>query len=520
MLSNSVSYAQLLETNNMLQALTDETYWLCVTRTTQESKLFPVPSYMLLSYLNAYYRYPTLLRKIEARMPAEQLGDRARQMGTKIDTLTMGWTLPGFYNLGREWLINMGLLRPEDAVEDTVYVMDFWKRFQLSYHRNDGHITNRDFGHRSQILPEHQLQVFQADLFAVEAGDRLHTAANKFMATVSQFQFLSHCECRIGICNQGPYKFGEKSELIVRDFMDLAECGLSLAGRGVGGGAVQQPDHPDGGEGYAFLPDGRLGQLRVRAGVQGGKHQPYRPLHLRPPDRGPAAGGNGQRRAAGGRVRPAARDLHRGDGQAVEAHRRLEPGGDDRGRRPGLLQHPEGPGASGRGLRAVRLVRHRRARRALHPLLNDEFGRDCLTELVGLVSLPSQQVNDYTMMQHSNLPKRMYTPIPYAILETGTYTRTSGPLYPGSHVLADKKGKWRTSRGDLTQAEYNQAARGFTPKLCQAPYIHFDETWVKYHHDDPEVDEMYRIAQAQSRNLKDRGAGLSRADVEKLRGDG
>ena len=105
MLSNAVTYAQLLETNNMLQALTDETYWLCVTRTTQESKLFPVPSYMLLSYLNAFYRYPSLLRKIEARMPAEQLGDRARQMGTKIDTLTMGWTLPGFYNLGREWLI-------------------------------------------------------------------------------------------------------------------------------------------------------------------------------------------------------------------------------------------------------------------------------------------------------------------------------------------------------------------------------------------------------------------------------
>ena len=62
MQTNPVSYAQLLETNNLVQIFTDETYWLCVTRTTQESKLFPVPSYMLLSYLNAFYRYPRATR--------------------------------------------------------------------------------------------------------------------------------------------------------------------------------------------------------------------------------------------------------------------------------------------------------------------------------------------------------------------------------------------------------------------------------------------------------------------------
>ncbi len=520
MLSNSVSYAQLLETNNMLQALTDETYWLCVTRTTQESKLFPVPSYMLLSYLNAYYRYPTLLRKIEARMPAEQLGDRARQMGTKIDTLTMGWTLPGFYNLGREWLINMGLLRPEDAVEDTVYVMDFWKRFQLSYHRNDGHITNRDFGHRSQILPEHQLQVFQADLFAVEAGDRLHTAANKFMATVSQFQFLSHCECRIGICNQGPYKFGEKSELIVRDFMDLAECdypwldGVSaeVPYNNLTIPMVAKDTH------FYLMDDWGSFESEPEFKAESISHIGlYTSDHLTEGRLPVAMGSAGQLAAEFDRLREIFTEATGKLWKRIAAWSRaemIEAGALVYYNIPKDLAHLAGVYEQSDWFdideRAARFI----------PLLNDEFGRDCLTELVGLVSLPSQQVNDYTMMQHSNLPKRMYTPIPYAILETGTYTRTSGPLYPGSHVLADKKGKWRTSRGDLTQAEYNQAARGFTPKLCQAPYIHFDETWVKYHHDDPEVDEMYRIAQAQSRNLKDRGAGLSRADVEKLRGDG
>jgi len=104
-------YVRLLETNNAIQSIGDDTYWLCVTRTVQESKLFPVPSYMLLSYLCAFYRYPDLLRKVEARMKAEELGDRARAMGGKVGNL-VGWAFPTFYLLGREMLINFGMLKP------------------------------------------------------------------------------------------------------------------------------------------------------------------------------------------------------------------------------------------------------------------------------------------------------------------------------------------------------------------------------------------------------------------------
>ena len=34
---NRISYAQLLETKNLIQMSADETYWLCVTCTVQES---------------------------------------------------------------------------------------------------------------------------------------------------------------------------------------------------------------------------------------------------------------------------------------------------------------------------------------------------------------------------------------------------------------------------------------------------------------------------------------------------
>ena len=223
MSSNRISYAQLLETNNLIQMSADETYWLCVTRTVQESKLFPVPAYMMLSYMMCYYRYPSLLRKIESRMSAEEIGDRARNAGIKIQNPSMGWALPGFYLLGREWLINLGLIRPQDAVEDLMYVMDFWKRFQLSWHRNNGHITNKEFGHRGQFLPERRLQVFHADMFDCKAGDELHEAAQAFMAAASQYGFLISCESRISLHNSGPYKLADDREMIVRDFMDLSE---------------------------------------------------------------------------------------------------------------------------------------------------------------------------------------------------------------------------------------------------------------------------------------------------------
>jgi len=140
-----INYRSLLETNNYLRGLSDTTYWLCITRTVQESKLFPMNPYMLLSYLNTFYRLPTLLREIDAATPAEELGDRAREVSLKVDTVNAAWGMPAFYLIGREMLMNWGLLGPADAAQDVVDVLDFSRRFNLAYHRNDGHITNKEF---------------------------------------------------------------------------------------------------------------------------------------------------------------------------------------------------------------------------------------------------------------------------------------------------------------------------------------------------------------------------------------
>ncbi|MCU0790558.1 MAG: hypothetical protein MUE79_05830, partial [Nitratireductor sp.] len=152
------------------------------------------------------------------------------------------------------------------------------------------------------------------------------------------------------------------------------------------------------------------------------------------------------------------------------------------------------------------------------PLLNDEFSRDALGELVGLVSHPSQQVMEYTMAQHSNKPTRMYTNIPYSVLSGEPYTSSSGPVYPGITNLPEKKDAYNTTRGTLTLAEYNRLSQEFTPKVLHQKYRYLCDTWVKYHAGTPLADELYKLEQARSRKLEGKGSKLKRADIEKLRG--
>ena len=48
-------------------------------------------------------------------------------------------------------------------------------------------------------------------------------------------------------------------------------------------------------------------------------------------------------------------------------------------------------------------------------------------------------------------------------------------------------------------------------------YRHLSDSWIRWHPDDPKVDALFRIEQRHSRRLADRGAVLTRADIEALR---
>jgi hypothetical protein len=513
---NRISYAQLLETNNLIQASADETYWLCVTRTVQESKLFPVPPYMLLSYMMSYFRYPSLLRKIESRMSAEEIGDRARTIGVKIQNPSMGWALPGFYLLGREWLINLGLLRPQDAVEDLVYVMDFWKRFQLAWHRNNGHITNKDFGHRGQFLPERQVQVFHADMFDCKAGDELHEAAQGFMASVSQYGFLISCESRISLHNSGPYKLADDREMIVRDFMDLSESDFpwlddvakDVPYNNLTVTMAVKDSHfylVDDWGSFESKPEFTSDKL-VGVGLytSDALSDGYRPVAMGSREELTACF-----RSLTDKVKDATNKLWK----------RIASWSRDQMMDAGAityfsivkdLAHVAGVYDVGDWM----LIDERAER--FRPLFNDEYSRDALVGLC-IGAHPSHRLSEYTMMQHSNGPQRLYSLIPYSILQGEDYTASSGPIYPGVTNLPAKVDRYNTTHGIIGLAEYNRLSREIRPPAMDPKYRHLCETWVKYHAGTPLADELYQIDQSQSRLLKGKGSGLMRADVEKVR---
>ncbi|HEX7930250.1 MAG TPA: hypothetical protein VF470_05015, partial [Sphingomicrobium sp.] len=509
-----LDYVRLLEANNTIQTIGDDTYWLCVTRTVQESKLFPVPSYMLLGYINCFYRYPELLRKVEASMRAEEIGDRTRAMGGKLGVLP-GWALPTFYLIGREILINFGLLDPADAAEDVAYVMDFYRRFKLAQQREDGHVNAREFGQRIQLLPERRVQRLHSELHSCKPGDRLNQAAQAFLATISQYGFLVSCESRCTLNNSGPYKLGDDREMIVREFSDLAEG-----------------DYPWLDGVAADIPYAHLTVTMEATGCQFYLMDDWGSFESRPeftPEMLTGVGLYTSDALSEGFVpvgMGSAEELAdtfedltaRFRTATVELWKRMATWSRDEMMDAGALVYFSlvKDLAHVAGVYDVNdwMTIDPRTER-FRPLLNDEFGRDFLGSIVGLVDLPSQQLHDYVMMQHNNNPVRYLSQIPYSVLSGAGTPSKLAPIGPGVTHLGDKQDRYTTTAGPLTLADFNARAAAFKPVQMADEYRFICDTTAKYAAESDPVRALYELEQAGT-PLEGKGAGLSRDQVEQL----
>ena len=145
--------------------------------------------------------------------------------------------------------------------------------------------------------------------------------------------------------------------------------------------------------------------------------------------------------------------------------------------------------------------------------MNDEYGRDNLGEMVGLLGFPHQKTNEYSMARYSGLNQNMLTGVPYSVLTDDDHAPTAGDRLSGSSSLEPKTGLWTTSAGRLEIEDYNRLARGFRPEVLTEPHRYLDEEWVKRQWATERADDLYRVTQRGSRNLEGRGAGLRRADL-------
>ena len=123
------------------------------------------------------------------------------------------------------------------------------------------------------------------------------------------------------------------------------------------------------------------------------------------------------------------------------------------------------------------------------PLMNDEYGNSAIAELVGLVSLTSQDSGPHRMARYSRARTEMWTSIPYSVLADDNWTAGVGPIGPGSSSLPEKTAKWTTTQGKLTQEECNAAAKAYKSKAFDLRFYD-DDVWAKNNPDDSRAAEL------------------------------
>jgi hypothetical protein len=195
------------------RALTEE-------RTSLESALIPVTAYIVVACAESFLRYPEMMARIDAALPAEEIGRRARRPGCQVDACYL-WSIANFFLLGRKV---MAMLDPSaDDPAATAQVLRFWERAALAYRGGDGTRQAWDTGTNT---PYDEATVAALLDGVVPIADEEHRAqVKRFSATLVNHLFLLYFDTRAGYGDTGPYPIpGQPGRtLLVRDFYRLGQ---------------------------------------------------------------------------------------------------------------------------------------------------------------------------------------------------------------------------------------------------------------------------------------------------------
>jgi len=526
----TIDEQQLLELNTFLQRVDDVIVHNCVTRTAQESKLFPLMPYLDLCMIDSYYKTPEVIRESLEFISPEQCGHRAREVTTNLSKLT-AWGTLNFYLNGRSFLIRLGLLRPEDNLEDLWLVCDWWQRFSRAYHRNSGHVWTYD---ADDIAPEHServLQVFEADAYG--ADERLRNAASRFIAAGTQYSFLANCESRVSLHAAGPYRLGNNILMHTRDFMNLAECDYSWLD-GVAEGVPYNNltlvvitkdvsiEITDWASTYTDPEDYQSQIIGVGLYTSDFLSDVYTPVGMES-------------------ATELAETLEVMTESVSEATSRLYMKFSGMSARQmvdaGIFTYVQCAADIAHMAGTYRqseweFIDERTER--LRPVFNEEYSLDAYVDNWMLMNGYQGSQHDYYLhpvpyrnwrrsQTRGPIPRtgRNGFLVPSHVLIDHDYPNRANPNgkadWAGTSSLPAKSTPYTTSQGKLTEAELNEAARAFSSPLLEAPQVYYDDQWVKWNSDSPKAAKLYEYVQRNSRLLTGRGARLTRGDLEVIR---
>lgn len=205
---------ELARTNELIAYHSPISQALTAERTSLESKLIPVTAYIVVACAEAFLRYGDMARRIDAAMPAEEIGRRARVPGCQVDTCFL-WSIANFPLVGRKAISQMD--PTADRPELLAPILDFWDRAARAYRGGDGTRQAWDTGSATPY-DDAIIAGLLADVVEV-ADDADRARIKRFSATLVNFLFLLYFDTRAGYGDTGPYAVpGQPSRsLLVRD---------------------------------------------------------------------------------------------------------------------------------------------------------------------------------------------------------------------------------------------------------------------------------------------------------------
>jgi len=210
---------RLREADRLVRYHEPITRQLTFERTSYHSQLIPVTPYILVACAETFYRYPDMMRTIDAAMPAEEIVRAGRHPGSRINAVHL-WSIANFWLTGRKVITTMdpSLDDPEAAYT----VLDFWERGAAAFRGNDGTLQAWD---ADDVLTPYGPDVIDALLAGVVpvADDTLRGRIKRFNATLRNYLFLLYFDTRIGTGDTGPYLLPDGRVLLVRDFYQLGQ---------------------------------------------------------------------------------------------------------------------------------------------------------------------------------------------------------------------------------------------------------------------------------------------------------